>query len=305
MHEVKQFLSNHFAMKDMGDASYVLSIKIFRDKHNGILGLSQGTYINRILERFRMKDCSTSVTPIMKVYRFNLNQCPKHDIEKEQMKNIPYALVVGSIMHVQVYNRPDIAFVVSMLGRYQSNPGMDHWRATNKVLRYLQGTKEYMLMYKRTDNLEIIGYSNSNFAGCVDSRKSISGYIFMFAGGNVSWRSAKQTLIATSIMEAEVVSCFEATSHGVWMKSFIYGLRIVDSISKPLKVFCNNSTAVFLAKNNKSGNRNKHIDIKYLAIKERVKDKTVVIEHVNTELTIVDPLTKGMPPSKFKDSVKI
>ena len=158
-----------------------------------------------------------------------------------------------------------------------------------------------MHMYRRTDNLEIIGYSNSNFYGCIDSRKSTSGYIFMFAGGAVSWRSAKQTLIATSIMEAQFVSCFEATSHGVWMKSFIYGLRIIDSISRPLKVFCDNSATIFLAKNNKSGSRSKHIDIKILSIRERVKDKIVVIEHVSFELMIADPLTKGMPPSKCKD----
>ena len=148
MHEVKQFLSNHFDMKDMGANSYVIGIKIFRDRHNGILGLSQETYINRVLERFRMKDCSPSVAPIVKGDRFNLNQCPKNDFKNEQMKNIPYASVVGSIMYVQVCTRPDIDFVVSMLGRYQSNPGMDHWRATKKVLRYLQGTKEYMLMYR-------------------------------------------------------------------------------------------------------------------------------------------------------------
>ena len=98
-----------------------------------------------------------------------------------------------------------------------------------------------MLMHRRTNNLEILDYSDSDFAGSGDSCKSTLGYIFMFANGAVSWRSAKQTLIATSIMEVEFVSCFEATSHGVWMKSFIFGLRIVDSVSKPLKVFCDNS----------------------------------------------------------------
>ena len=85
----------------------------------------------------------------------------------------------------------------------------------------------------------------------------------MVVGGAVSWRSVKQTLIATSTMEAKLVSCFEATSQGVWLKSFISGLRIMDSISRPLRIFCDNSTAVFLAKNNKSGSRSKHIDIKY------------------------------------------
>jgi hypothetical protein len=219
------------------------------------------------------------------------------------MKNIPYASTVGSLMYAQVYTRPDIAFAVGMLGRYQSDPGLDHWRAAKKVMRYLQGTKDYMLMYRRTDNLEVIGYSDSDFAGCIDSRKSTSGYIFLMASGAVSWRSAKQTLTATSTMEAEFVSCFEATSHGVWLKSFISGLRIMDSISRPLRMYCDNSAAVFMAKNNKSGSRSKHIDIKYLAIRERIKEKKVVIEHFNTELMIADPLTKGMPPLKFKDHV--
>ncbi|KAL0411899.1 UNVERIFIED_CONTAM: Secreted RxLR effector protein [Sesamum latifolium] len=96
---------------------------------------------------------------------------------------------------------------MGMLGRFQSNPGLDHWRAAKKVMRYLQGTKDYMLMYRRTENLKVVGYSDSDFAGCVDSRKSTS--VELYHGG------VQKTLIATSTMEAEFVSCFEATSHGV------------------------------------------------------------------------------------------
>ena len=92
-----------------------------------------------------MKDCSPSVAPIVKGNKFNLNQCPKHDIEKEQTKNIPYASVVGSIMYAQVCTKPNIVFTISMLGRYQSNPGMNHWRVAEKVLRCLQGMKESCL----------------------------------------------------------------------------------------------------------------------------------------------------------------
>ena len=119
-------------------------------------------------------------------------------------------------------------------------------------MRYLQGTKDYMLMYRPTDNLEVIDYFDSYFFGYVDSRKSTSRYIFVLASRAISWRSIKQTLTDTSIMEVEFVSCFEATSHGVWLKSFIYGIRIVDSISRPLRIYCDNSAIVFMAKNNKS-----------------------------------------------------
>ena len=113
-------------MKDMGDAFYVIGIKIHRDKFRGILGMSQETYINKVLERFWVKNCSPSITPIVKGDMFNLNPCPKNDFERERMKNIPCASVIGSLMYAQVCTRPDIAFAVGILGRYQSNLGLDH-----------------------------------------------------------------------------------------------------------------------------------------------------------------------------------
>ena len=122
-------------------------------------------------------------------------------------------------------------------------------------------------------------------------------------GGAILWRSIKKTLTATSTMEVEFVSCFEAISHGVWLKSFISGLKVVNTISRPLRILWDNSIVVN-TKNKKSESRSKHIDIKYLAIRERVKDKKVVIEHISIKLMIVDPLTKSMPPFKFKDHVK-
>ena len=151
----------------------------------------------------------------MKGDKLSLNQCPKNDLEQESMKNIAYASVVGSLMYAQVCTRLDIAYAVRMLGRYQSNPGIDHWRAANKVMRYLQGTKDYLLMYRQTDILDLVGYSDTDFVGFVDSRKSTSRCIFIMADGVISWRSVKQTLIATSTMEAKFFSCFEATSQGV------------------------------------------------------------------------------------------
>ncbi|KAL7617488.1 secreted RxLR effector protein 161-like [Lactuca sativa] len=118
------------------------------------------------------------------------------------MQKIPYASVVGSLMYAQVCTRPDISFIVGMLGRYLSNPGRDHWKAAKRVLRYLQRTKDYMLTYRKLDVLEIIGYSDSDFAGCQDSYRSTSGYIYLLAGGAISWKSAKQTLVTSSTMAA-------------------------------------------------------------------------------------------------------
>ena len=128
-----------------------------------------------------------------------------------------------------------------MLGRYQSNPEIDHWKATKKVMRYLQGTKDFMLTFRRSDSLEVTGYSDSDFAECIDSRKSTFGYLFMLTGGAISWKSVKQIIIVSSTMEAEFVACFEATVHGLWLRNFILELGIVDSVSKPLKIYYDNS----------------------------------------------------------------
>ena len=299
LHDVKKFLSNNFEMKDMGEASYVIGIEIFRNRSQGMLGLSQKGYINKVLERFRMENCSAGIVPIQKGDKFSERQCPKNDLERKAMESIPYSSVVGSLMYIQTCTRPDISFAVGMLGRYQSNPGIDHWKAAKKILRYLQATKDHLLTYRKSDHLEVVGYSDSDYAGCVDSRKSTFGYMFLLAGGAVSWKSGKQSVIATSTMEAEFVACFEATVHALWLRNFVFGLGIVDSIARPLRIYCDNSAAVFFSKNDRYSKGAKHMDLKYLSVKEEVQNQRVSIEHIGTDLMIADPLTKGLPPKTF------
>lgn len=162
MFETKKFLSTQFEMKDMGEAAYVIGIEIFRDRTREILGLSQNGYIERILESFGMQNCSPQDAPIQKGDKFSLMQCPQNELERKHMEEIPYASAVGSLMYAQTCTRPDISFAVGMLGRYQSNPGFYHWKAAKKVIRYLQGTKDFMLTYRRSENLKVIGYSDSD-----------------------------------------------------------------------------------------------------------------------------------------------
>ncbi|XP_074265764.1 secreted RxLR effector protein 161-like [Silene latifolia] len=160
----------------MGEASYVIGIEMLCDRSQGLLGLSQKAYIDKVLERYKMNECSAGIVPIQKGDKFSKMQCPRNELERKEMERIPYASVVGSLNYVQTCTRPDISFAVGMLGRYQSNPGMDHWKAAKKVLRYLQDTKQLMLTYRRSDHLEVIGYSDSDYAGCVESRKSTFRY---------------------------------------------------------------------------------------------------------------------------------
>ena len=112
-------------------------------------------------------------------------------------------------------------------------------------MRYLQRTKDYMLTYRKSYQLEIIGYSDSNFARCRDSMKSTSSYIYLLARGAISWKSTvKQSIVASSTMAAEFVACYEASNHGIWLRNFFTGLRILDGIERPFKLFCDNKSAV-------------------------------------------------------------
>lgn len=301
LYATKKFLSKQFEMKDLGEASFVLGIEILRDKSQGILRLSQRNYIDKVLKRFDMEECKPGDTPISKGDKFSLNQCPKNSLEIKQMQKIPYASCVGSLMYAQVCTRPDLAYIVGMLGRYLSNPGLDHWKAAKRVLRYLRRTRNYMLTYKKSDHLEVVGFSDSDFAGCQDTSKSTTGYVFVLAGGAVSWKSAKQEIIATSTMEAEFIACFVTSNQGLWLRNFVTGLRIVYEVERPIKIYCDNRSAVLYSNDNSSSIKSKHIKIKYRAVKERVRMKEISIVKLDTNSMLADPLTKGLPPRVFHE----
>ncbi|XP_074342886.1 secreted RxLR effector protein 161-like [Apium graveolens] len=156
-------------------------------------------------------------TPVSKEDKFSLKQCAKNELEIREMQRIPYTSAVGSLMYAQVCTRPYVTFIIGMLGRYLSNPGMKQWKAVKRVLWYLKKIKDYMLTYRKSDHLEIIGYSDSYFGGCEDERKSTSGYVYLLVGGAISWRSSKQTLIASSTMATEYIACFVASNQVLWL----------------------------------------------------------------------------------------
>jgi hypothetical protein len=294
LHETKNFLSSHFDMKDLDEASYVLGIEIHQNRAQRVLGLSQKAYIEKMLIRYNMDKCSISPTPIQKGDKFNEDQCPKNDFERSKMENVPYASAVGSLMYAQVCTRPDLAFATGVFSRYQKNLGWAHWIGVKKSLRYCQGTKDYMLNYRRTNDLAVECYTDADFAGDEDDRKSTSGYVYMLAWGAISWKSHKQGVTTAYTMRVESVSCYDATGQAVCLKNFIPGFKIADSISRPITMHCDNQAVVFFCANDKLASASKHIDIKYRIVKDRNWDHTLNIEHISTKLNIADPLTKGL-----------
>ena len=168
LNDTKRLLSANFDMKDLGETSFVLGIDIYRDRSRNLLGLSQRPYIYHVLKRFNMQMCKAGDVPIVKGDKLNNEQCPKNDLEKDAMKAIYYANVVGSLMYAQVCMISDIPFIVNVLGRYLPKPRHDDWVAAKKVMRYLQRTKDFMLVYWRVDNLKVVGYLDSDFGGYFD-----------------------------------------------------------------------------------------------------------------------------------------
>jgi hypothetical protein len=299
--ENKRFLSSNFDMKYLGEASFVLGIEIHRDRINGVLELSQKAYLEKVLKKFSVHVCNPTPAPIVKGDKYVSFQSPRNQYEIDQMKSVLYASAIGSLMYAQVCTHPDLTFVTGMLGRYQKNPDISHWNGIKKVLRYIQGTKGLLLTYERSCSLEIVGYSDSDFVGCLDTDRSTLGYVFKLAGGAISWSSSNQTVMTSSTMYAKFIAHYEDVGQAMWLKKFVLGQRVVDNIERPLKLYCDNEPAILYAHNNNKTKAAKHNNIRFYVVKEKIQDQTISLEHISTKKMIADPLTKGLPPNVFRE----
>ena len=141
--------------------------------------MGQEHYVQRILERFNMQHCEGRSTPLPSGLKLNSSMCPNTDEEREAMAKVPYREAIGCLMYLMLSTRPDIAGAVQQLSRFGANPGPQHWEAAKHVFRYLQQTKSLKLTFRRQGGLNLVGYSDSDWQGCEDTRRSTSGYVFV------------------------------------------------------------------------------------------------------------------------------
>ena len=160
---IKAYLHKCFSMKDLGEAAYILGIKIYRDRSRHLIGISQSTYLDKVLKKFKMDQSKKGFLPVLQGVKLSQTQCPTTAEDREKMKVIPYASVIGFIMYAMLCTRPDVCLAVSLAGRYQSNPGVDHWTAVKNILKYLKRTKEMFLVYGGDEELVVKGYVDSSF----------------------------------------------------------------------------------------------------------------------------------------------
>lgn len=210
-----------------------------------------------------------------------------------------YQSIVGSLMYAMLGTRPDIAFAVSVVSRYGSNPTPEHYGAVKRILRYLRGTSHLKLVY-RGDLQPLKGYTDSDWAGDQDTRRSTSGYVFNVGSGAVSWSSKRQPTVALSTCEAEYGGQTQAAKEAIWLKGFMDQLEL-GNISSPQAViiFGDNQGAIALAKNPQFHARTKHISIQNHWIRERIDGKEVALEYIPTEQQIADGLTKPLAKDRF------
>lgn len=185
-------LSKRFEMKDLGRVQVCLGLE-FNWLPNGTCLLNQEKYIGKVLERFNMKNCKSIGCPIESGVRLSKDMTPKTPEEIEEMKKIPYRSAVGSLIYLVTGTRPDIAVATSNVAKYCENPGPQHWTAVKRIFRYLQGTSDWGLLFNPKDDT-LIGYSDADWAGDIDSRRSTTGYLFTIGGVPVSWKSRNKLL---------------------------------------------------------------------------------------------------------------
>ena len=176
--------------------------------------------------------------------------------------------------------------------------------AVKRILRYLKETSDYMLCYQGKKDLQLIGYSDADWGGDIDQSKSTSRYVFLLNDSAILWSSKKQSYVALSTMKAKYVACSTGTKDAVWLRSFLQHLEIVKTALKPVTIFCDNTTALAVAKDPKYHGNTKHIKKIYHYIRDAIIEKDMVLKYISTSNMMADPLTKPIARDVFVKHVR-
>jgi hypothetical protein len=284
-----------------GPNYYIIGNEISRNRQIKRTYVSQRKYIMDKLKEFKMDGSKGLPTPIATNIDITKDMAPKTQQEVEDMKDVPYRSAVGSLMHTATNTRFDISAAVGAVARYFSNPGQDHWIAVKRIFRYLKETADYAIVYDgRMIGLggsEPIGYVDASHASCIDDRRSVTGYIFLYGGSAICWNSKKQPTVALSTSEAEYMAAAAAAQQAIWIKNLLEELGIV--FKQPCTLREDNQTCILMAKNPEHVTRMKHIDIRHHFLREKIESGEIKIEYEPTGSMIADMLTKGLPRDQF------
>ncbi|XP_057749111.1 retrovirus-related Pol polyprotein from transposon RE1 isoform X1 [Arachis stenosperma] len=289
--DLKEKLAKAFEIKELGSLKYFLGIEFARSKE-GIF-MNQRKYILDLLKETGLLGCKAAETPIEPNLKLKPAE-PENVMDKGR-----YQRLVGRLIYLS-HTRPDIAFAVSMVSQFMHSPGQEHMDAVFRILRYLKGSPGKGLLYKKHGHLQVEAYTDADWAGNVMDRRSTSGYCTFVGGNLVSWRSKKQSVVARSSAEAE----FRAVAHGIcealWVEKILQELKV--SISPPMRLYCDNKSAISISHNPVLHDRTKHVEVDKHFIREKIERGQICISYVPTTEQLADVLTKGLPKKTF-DSI--
>ncbi|RVW74747.1 Retrovirus-related Pol polyprotein from transposon RE1 [Vitis vinifera] len=293
---LQNYLSREFEMKDLGPLKYFLGIEVSRSSE-GIF-LSKKKYALDLLQETGMLGCQPVNTPIEE----GLKLC----VEPNQVSTDKgrYQRLVGRLMYL-AHTRPDLAYALSVVSQYMHNPGEQHMNAIMRILRYLKNAPgKGILFAKNVDHQSIEVYTDADWVGAVDDRRSTSGY-FTFVGGNlVTWKSKKQNVVARSSAEAEFRGMALRLCEALWLRLLLQDLGYLSR--QPIRLFCDNKAACDIAHNPVQHDRTKHVEVDRFFIKEKLDDKIVELPKIRSENQLADILTKAVSSqvfSKFLDKL--
>jgi hypothetical protein len=295
----KMAIAQVFRMKDLGELRWVLGMEVRRDRATRTLELRQTAYIDRVLERFGMSDCVPVSTPAVEGLQLpRMHGC--------NMPNSEYMSIVGSLQYAAQVTRPDIAYIVHVLSRHLQCAGDEHMAAAKRVLRYLKGTRTLGLKFgaagARAEQLDgyaqdMVGFSDANYAGDLETRRSTTGYAFKIGGASVSWASRLQRTVALASTEAEYMAASAAVQEAVYLRRLLGDLGIVQR--GPTVIMEDNQGCIALSENPLNHQRTKHIDVRYHYIREKGKEGVIRLLFVGTDLMQADIFTKPLGPQKL------
>ena len=290
---VKESLSDRFRMKDLGELRYFLGIEFSRTE--GCIKMSQKQYSEKVLSRFGMSECNPRKSPC--------NEGLDKDIDNSPLlrESGLYREIVGSLIYLMTATRPDLSYSVTKLAQKMSNPSENDMNVAKGVLRYLKGTSEYGLEFKKSgDKAQIQGHCDSDWASSYSDRKSISAYVFWLERSSsfISWKSKKQNIVALSSCEAEYIALSYCVQEAIFLQKLLATFYEEDCRISTVRIGVDNQGCIALAKNPVHQQRSKHIDVRYHFLRNVVSDRIVELYHVPSRENIADVLTK--PVSQYK-----
>ena len=284
-------------IQEMGSVNHFLGIRLLRDRKAKVITMDQTVYIEKVLKKFHMSDCKPVISGVL-----SADMRPKISKEQKEMENLPYREAVGSIMYIAVSTRPDIAKAVSAVSKYLENPGLKHWMAVKRILKYLKGTKDLKLHLGGTAEIRLEAWSDADWAGDLDKRRSTTGYVVFLGIGPISWKSRLQPTVAASTTEAEYMAAFETVSEVMYLRPLLSELGFKQT--KATIIHEDNMGCIALSKDPNSSGKSKHISIKYHFTREQVENGTVKLTECFTDDMIADVMTKGLNKRKHDQFVE-